>query len=188
MAWDTRRTRSVLLEAAVEEFSRHGFAGARVARISERAGINRERLYSYFGNKEQLFEAVLESKLAAVLDSIPVRGEGPAAVGEFAGRYFDACSGDPALARLVMWEGLEFGGPVARTERSVRAARKAAELNRAVPGLPEREGRELLLMIVTLCHGWQAAPNVASIIVSGDAADRRAWIVRAVSALASSSL
>lgn len=63
MAWDTARTRQLLLDAAVEEFAEHGPEGARVARVATRAGVNKERIYQYFGNKQKLFVAVLESEL-----------------------------------------------------------------------------------------------------------------------------
>ncbi|MYW04883.1 helix-turn-helix domain-containing protein [Streptomyces sp. SID3343] len=51
MAWDTARTKQLLLDAAVEEFAEFGPAGARVAKIAKRAGVNQERIHQYFGNK-----------------------------------------------------------------------------------------------------------------------------------------
>ena len=51
MAWDTQDTQRRLLEAARIEFARHGHDGATMARIAESAGINKERLYNYFGDK-----------------------------------------------------------------------------------------------------------------------------------------
>jgi TetR/AcrR family transcriptional regulator, upper aerobic nicotinate degradation pathway regulator len=48
-----------VLEAAIDEFSEHGFAGARIERISQRAGTVDRMLYYYYGNKERLYQAVL---------------------------------------------------------------------------------------------------------------------------------
>lgn len=48
-----------LLSAAWEEYSEHGFAGARIDGIERRAGVNRQLIYRYFGSKEGLFAAVL---------------------------------------------------------------------------------------------------------------------------------
>ena len=59
MAWDTEGTRRRLKEAATAEFAEHGPDGTTMARIAERAGINKERLYKYFGDKQALFETVL---------------------------------------------------------------------------------------------------------------------------------
>ncbi|MGH8675269.1 MAG: TetR family transcriptional regulator [Burkholderiales bacterium] len=55
-----------ILGAATEEFSRYGLGGARVDRIAARAGANKRMLYYYYGNKEALFLAVLESRYAHI--------------------------------------------------------------------------------------------------------------------------
>jgi len=52
--------RQRILAAALAEFSEKGLGGARVDVISERAGANKRMLYHYFGNKDDLFLAVLE--------------------------------------------------------------------------------------------------------------------------------
>lgn len=57
---DPERTRKRILEAATEEFSERGLSGARVDSIARRADVNERMLYYYFGNKDQLYLAVLE--------------------------------------------------------------------------------------------------------------------------------
>jgi AcrR family transcriptional regulator len=54
------RTQAAILEAATQEFARHGLGGARVDQIAARAKTNKRMLYYYFGGKEDLFLAVLE--------------------------------------------------------------------------------------------------------------------------------
>lgn len=49
-----------ILRAAVREFSENGLAGARIDAIATRAEINKRMIYHYFGNKEALYQAVLE--------------------------------------------------------------------------------------------------------------------------------
>ncbi|MEK6244519.1 MAG: TetR/AcrR family transcriptional regulator [Pseudomonadota bacterium] len=63
---DPEKSRERILDAALEEFSRYGLGGARVDRIAARAGANKRMLYYYFGNKEALFLAVLESRYAHI--------------------------------------------------------------------------------------------------------------------------
>lgn len=63
---DPARNRSRILKAAVAEFARYGLGGARVDRIAARAGANKRMLYYYFGNKEDLFLAVLEASYADI--------------------------------------------------------------------------------------------------------------------------
>lgn len=53
-------TRQHILEAALGEFAARGYDGARVDTIAERAGANKRMLYHYFGNKDDLYLAVLE--------------------------------------------------------------------------------------------------------------------------------
>ena len=57
---DPDASRQRILEAATEEFASKGFGDARVDEIARRAGINKRMLYHYFGNKDDLFQAVLE--------------------------------------------------------------------------------------------------------------------------------
>lgn len=49
-----------LLNAAVTEFAREGYGGARVDRISKAAKSNDRMLYYYFQSKEKLFNQVIE--------------------------------------------------------------------------------------------------------------------------------
>ena len=46
--------------AARREFARSGLAGARVDEIAARAGVNKQLVYHYFGDKDALYLAVLE--------------------------------------------------------------------------------------------------------------------------------
>ena len=60
------RNQGRILKAAVTEFARHGLGGARVDRIAARAGANKRMLYYYFGNKDELFLAVLVDSYARI--------------------------------------------------------------------------------------------------------------------------
>ena len=77
------RNQERILKAATGEFARFGLGGARVDRIAARAGANKRMLYYYYGNKEDLFLAVLEARYAHIrraelglhlLDLDPVQG------------------------------------------------------------------------------------------------------------------
>lgn len=58
---DPARSRQAILAAAKAEFCQHGLTGARVERISRRSRTNPRMIYHYFGNKDGLYLAVLES-------------------------------------------------------------------------------------------------------------------------------
>lgn len=68
-ARDPDQTRARILAAAKAEFARAGLGGARVDRIAALAGANKRMLYYYFGNKDELFSAVLESAYAHIRES-----------------------------------------------------------------------------------------------------------------------
>ncbi|WP_231137599.1 TetR family transcriptional regulator [Rhodococcus opacus] len=101
------------VEAGVAEFSSFGLAGARVDRIAEKAGVNKERIYQYFDKKEAFFSAVLEHELATTLAAVELSGHGVAAIADYAGRRFDYQREHPTFTRLLFWEGLELEAPVA---------------------------------------------------------------------------
>jgi TetR/AcrR family transcriptional regulator len=57
---DPVATQNKLLTAARREFAQNGLAGARVDEIAARAGVNKQLVYHYFGDKDALYLAVLE--------------------------------------------------------------------------------------------------------------------------------
>lgn len=59
-----------IVEAAMEEFSEAGFSGARVARIAEKAGVNKALLFYYYRSKEKLYGAVLKTVISRVVSPL----------------------------------------------------------------------------------------------------------------------
>ena len=188
MAWDTERTKRLLLDAATAEFSEHGLAGARVDRIAAAAGVNKERIYQYFGKKDDLFAAVLATRLRASMDDVPMLGTGPAAAGDYAGRLFDHHLADAVIPRLVFWEGLERGAATAADRaRATYHEEKVAAFQRMLPGVDRATAGELLLTIVTLVNAWPVLGHLDGFLVGtgpGRTAARRRAIVETASAMA----
>lgn len=58
-ARNSEKTKADILVAGRAEFAERGFEGARVDAIAALAGANKRLLYHYFGNKEDLYRAVL---------------------------------------------------------------------------------------------------------------------------------
>ena len=63
---DAAATREALTAAAVAEFSRNGFAGARVDEIARAAGVNKQLVYHYFDSKQGLYLVALEAVYAEI--------------------------------------------------------------------------------------------------------------------------
>jgi AcrR family transcriptional regulator len=62
--------RALIVEAAFEEFSAHGYEGASLGTIAERAGITRTVLYGHFPSKRALFDALLAAKHDELLGAL----------------------------------------------------------------------------------------------------------------------
>src|SRR5215218_9682532 len=66
---DPERTSASILAAAVTEFTAKGYAGARIDAIALRSGANKRMIYHYFGDKDGLYLAVLESAYIGIRSS-----------------------------------------------------------------------------------------------------------------------
>ena len=58
-----QKTREAILTAGMRLFSSCGFSGTAVDAVAADAGVNKQRIYAYFGSKQGLFEAVLTEAL-----------------------------------------------------------------------------------------------------------------------------
>ena len=98
------RSRERILSAALKEFAAKGFAGARVDAIARRANINKRMLYHYFGDKEELFKAVLRLKINQRQKWAEALSGEPEETLPF---WFEAACQDSDWVRLFQWEALQ---------------------------------------------------------------------------------
>lgn len=61
----SEKKRIALIEAAQQEFIEHGFSGANMDRVCERAGTSKRTLYRHFESKDVLFIESIQSVLEA---------------------------------------------------------------------------------------------------------------------------
>ncbi|MDH3320854.1 MAG: TetR family transcriptional regulator [Betaproteobacteria bacterium] len=120
---DPDRTRQRILDAATAEFARYGLGGARVDRIAARAAVNKRMLYYYYGNKDELFLAVLEESYARIRNAeraLHLTDVGPREamrrLVEFTWRYYLE---HPEFLRLLNSENLHCGRHVRRSRNVV---------------------------------------------------------------------
>ena len=185
MAWDTEGTKRKIKDAATAEFTRHGPAGTTVERIAKRAGVNKERIYNYFGSKDRLFSAILRDELTKAAEAVPPAFDEGEDVGDYAGRLYDYHRQRPELIRLLCWEALTFDGEVPEEElrrehyqrkiAGVRSGQETGALARDVdPGA-------LMLMIMSLTGWWSTVPQVTRMLCGPlddeEAHDRRRAVV-----------
>jgi AcrR family transcriptional regulator len=63
---DLSRSRERIFDAALQEFSARGFAGARTSAIARRAAINEQMIFHCFGSKDGLYREVLHREMARI--------------------------------------------------------------------------------------------------------------------------
>lgn len=193
MAWDTEQTRRRLKEAATIEFAERGPDGTTMTRIAERAGINKERLYKYFGDKQALFETVLSDELDKLAAGVALTGAGLDDIGEFAGATFDYHAAHPELARLLQWEGLGRGSVADEANRTAHYQQKVQAFTAA-----QRDGvlddgldpAHVVFLLIALAAWWSSVPQLAHMLTGADGDDpaelarRRTSVVAAARRLA----
>lgn len=124
MAREARRR--TILEAALAEFTTHGFAQTKLDQVARRAGVAKGTLYLYFTDKEALFHALVEENITSVLtdaDVMVARFSGPTCelLDRLMGLMADRVLEGPAapLVRLMMSEGPRFPDLAAFYHRQV---------------------------------------------------------------------
>lgn len=60
------KTHQRIIEAALQEFTQHGYKGASTRAIAERASVNEVTLFRHFGNKVDLLRIAVEYEVAQV--------------------------------------------------------------------------------------------------------------------------
>ena len=65
-----QRNRILILDAALEVFSRHGYRGATLDQIAKQAGLSKPNILYYFGGKEDIHVTLLNQLMKAWLDPL----------------------------------------------------------------------------------------------------------------------
>ncbi len=149
-------TKEHILAAASAEFAAYGIAGARVDRVAQTAGCNKNLIYIYFGSKDKLFDAVLDRSLLQVYEAVDFTTDD---LPGYAARVFEFALARPDVMRLMAWYALEqrpttmdesrrqvFAGKVAELAEAQRGGRLGSTVD---PGI-------LLTAVMTLATAWSA--------------------------------
>jgi AcrR family transcriptional regulator len=148
--------RPLVLDAALPLFARDGFDAVSMQTIADAADVSKPVLYSCFGSKEELFDALMrreERKLwHRVEDSVPA----PGAPGD---REELLCHGLAALLRAVAAEPDAFRVIYLQRHGENRVERgrehweaRMAEVLAAWTPLPDREARVLGRVLVAMAE------------------------------------
>jgi AcrR family transcriptional regulator len=104
---DARATREALIDAALELFTRRGYAEVGTEQIVQRAKLTRGALYHHFDDKRDLFRAVLEAVEADLVERIAARMDGVSDRWEVmltgTRAFLDACE-EPAVKQIALMD------------------------------------------------------------------------------------
>lgn len=108
-----QRNREVILDAALQVFSAHGFRGATLDQIAETAGLSKPNLLYYFPSKDAVHRALLTGLLDTWLDPLKAMDPDGDPVAEILGyvrRKLDLARDYPRESRLFAGEIIQ-GAP-----------------------------------------------------------------------------
>jgi TetR/AcrR family transcriptional regulator len=108
-----QKNRELILDAALEVFSLHGFRGATLDQIAEGAGLSKPNLLYYFPSKEEVHTALLTGLLDTWLDPLremDPKGEPLTEILAYVRRKLDLARDFPRESRLFAGEILQ-GAP-----------------------------------------------------------------------------
>ena len=107
---DAGRTREMVLEGAMAEFTAKGFAGARIDAVAERAGVNVRSIYQHFESKAALFDAVLGDSVhrrhEQLLADMAGLFDGAGGLAEVFPLFRRVLADNPGWVRLMAWKEL----------------------------------------------------------------------------------
>lgn len=165
--YDRAETTARIFRAAVDEFATFGIAGARVDRIAANADSSKALIYSYFGDKEALFAAVLRSRMTELAEAVVLRAD---RVDDFVGDLFDFMTANPDVLRLVAQEALHVA-PDAVPDFEERRAHYA-DKTRAMSGAqaagdvdPALSPSFVVLSLMGLVSWFVAAPQITRLVL-----------------------
>ena len=108
-----QRNYQKIIEAAEEEFVRHGYRGTSIQSIARRADLPKANVHYYFRNKDTLYRAVLDNILHlwnAFLDDITVADEPRVVLAEFIRKKMELSYRRPSASKLFAMEIIQ-GAP-----------------------------------------------------------------------------
>jgi TetR/AcrR family transcriptional regulator len=99
-----QQTRAEILAAAERHFAERGFEAARLEDIAADVGIRRAAIFYYFGDKHELYAAVLDEVFAGAIAAVPSRGSAAERLEASLTGWIDYVARRPSVARLILRE------------------------------------------------------------------------------------
>jgi len=194
-AKEDNASRRTLIEAAKKEFARNGLFGSRVDEIAKAAKINKQLIYYYFGEKDNLYLAVLEdvyTDIRAHESALDLGSLDPvAAMVKLVGFTFDYVMDNRAFVQLLTNENMMEAKHIKRSKVIKSTHTPIVDLvgqtlsrgEAAGVFRPGIEPVQLYISIAALCFFYSANIHTLGILFDRDfrskseMAERRAHVI-----------
>lgn len=171
-ARDADRTRGAILAAATRLFATRGFEATTVGEVAAAARVARGTPSYFFGSKEGLWKAVLDTQSRAALEVVPRALARAGAARDAAGlvdALVDSCldfaAEYPEFFRLLQWSGLQGNtliDEVGSHWEAVASAVRAVVLVASGTATAEEDPRQAVMSVIGLCYAHLAfGPTLA---------------------------
>jgi AcrR family transcriptional regulator len=190
-AQQAEETRARILKAAVMVFTRDGYSGGRIEKISAEAESNDRMIYYYFGSKEKLFVKVLEhtyeqfnlAEATLQLDpATPVE-----TLRQLVAFVWDYYVSHPEFVAILSIENLHKGKHAKQSSELRRLSGEAVGVLRPIIEAGQQRGlfrddvdiRHVYLMIASLCYFYNSNLHTLTSFLGHDLAgqgERQDWL------------
>lgn|SRR5574338_337353 len=123
-------TRAQIVAAAERHFAEVGFEAARLDDIAADVGIRRAAIFYHFGDKQELYAAVLDEVFRGAMTALPSGGSAAERLEASLSGWIDYVARRPTVARLILREAANARPGFVST--FVRAGRAPVEWIRSV--------------------------------------------------------
>jgi TetR/AcrR family transcriptional regulator len=116
------KTRAEIVAAAERHFAERGFEATRLEDVATEVGIRRAAIFYHFGDKQELYTAVLDEIFGDWTSDLPTDGSAGERLEASLIGWIDYVARRPTVARLILREiSNARAGDVARFERAAAA-------------------------------------------------------------------
>ena len=153
-----RESRALIIESARQEFASFGFAGARVARVAQRAGVNKQLIFYYFGSKAGLHEAITAQAAERIGAQSPSQQPGGPAINRIRTairRVFDSLEAQPELVTVLFDHGTAAGAALDVADKLAEEVRSVTSEGQGLGYFRDEADPALVAQqAVVLCAGY----------------------------------
>lgn len=185
------QTRARILQAAITVFTRDGYSGGRIEKISAEAESNDRMIYYYFGSKEKLFVKVLEhtyeqfNRAESLLSLDPSTPE--QTLRQLVAFVWDYYVSHPEFVAILSIENLHKGRHARQSGELRRLSGEAVGVLRPIIDAGQAQGlfrqdldiKHVYLMIASLCYFYNSNLHTLSSFLGQDMGaegERTGWL------------